>query len=130
MELRTGRHYVFILHVYLVFTKYRKAELTNDMLISMKPYMGKICANFECTLEEFNGEKNHVHILVSYLQKVSISKLVNSLKGVSSRRLRGNYEKELDKVCWKRELWSTSYFMGGAQLSVLKKYIKQQNRPQ
>jgi putative transposase len=133
MELRTGRHCVFMLHAHLVFiTKYRKAALTNEMLISMKEYMEKVCSDFECTLEEFNGEKNHVHLLVNYPPKVSVSKLVNSLKGVSSRRLRVDYAKELDKVYWKGVLWSPSYFagsVGGAPLSVLKQYIEQQDRP-
>lgn len=133
MELRTGRHCVFMLHVHLVFiTKYRKAALTNEMLISMKKYMEKVCSDFECTLEEFNGEKNHVHLLINYPPKVSISKLVNSLKGVSSRRLRTDYAKELDKVYWKDVLWSPSYFagsVGGAPLSVLKQYIEQQDSP-
>ena len=133
MELRTGRHCVFMLHAHLVFiTKYRKAALTNEMLISMKEYMEKVCSDFECTLEEFNGEKNHVHLLVNYPPKVSVSKLVNSLKGVSSRRLRVDYTKELDKVYWKGVLWSPSYFagsVGGAPLSVLKQYIEQQDRP-
>lgn len=133
MELRTGRHCIFMLHAHLVFiTKYRKAALTNEMLISMKAYMEKVCADFECTLEEFNGEKNHVHLLVNYPPKVSISKLVNSLKGVSSRRLKVDHAKELDKVYWKGVLWSPSYFagsLGGAPLSVLKQYIEQQDRP-
>jgi putative transposase len=122
-----------MLHAHLVFiTKYRKAALTNEMLISMKEYMEKVCSDFECTLEEFNGEKNHVHLLVNYPPKVSVSKLVNSLKGVSSRRLRVDYTKELDKVYWKGVLWSPSYFagsVGGAPLSVLKQYIEQQDRP-
>ncbi|MEY3881067.1 MAG: family transposase [Pseudomonadota bacterium] len=122
-----------MLHAHLVFiTKYRKAALTNEMLISMKAYMEKVCADFECTLEEFNGEKNHVHLLVNYPPKVSISKLVNSLKGVSSRRLKVDHAKELDKVYWKGVLWSPSYFagsLGGAPLSVLKQYIEQQDRP-
>ncbi len=133
MELRTGRHCVFMLHVHLVFiTKYRKSAFTNEMLTSMKEYMEKVCTKFECTLEEFNGEENHVHLLVNYPPKMSISKLVNSLKGVSSRRLRLDYAKEIDKIYWKGVLWSPSYFagsVGGAPLSVLKQYIEQQNRP-
>lgn len=73
-----------------------------------------------------------MHLLVNYPPKVSISKLVNSLKGVSSRRLRQDYEKELGRIYWKGVLWSPSYFAGscgGAPLSVLKQYIEQQQRP-
>lgn len=133
MEVRAGRHCVFILHVHLVFvTKYRRAAFTDDMLNSLKSYFEKVCEDFECQLEEFNGEKDHVHLLVNYPPKVSISKLVNSLKGVSSRKLRIEYAKELSKIYWKGVLWSPSYFAGscgGAPLSVLKQYIEQQQRP-
>lgn len=133
MEVRAGRHCVFMLHVHLVFvTKYRKAALTNDMLNSLRAYFEKICTDFDCEIEEFNGENDHVHLLINYPPKVSISKLVNSLKGVSSRRLRVDYAKDLSKVYWKGVLWSPSYFagsVGGAPLSVLKQYIEQQQRP-
>ena len=133
MEVRTGRHCVFMLHAHLVFvTKYRRAAFTNEMLNSLKSCFEKVCEDFECLLEEFNGEKDHVHLLVNYPPKVSISKLVNSLKGVSSRRLRQDYEKELGRIYWKGVLWSPSYFAGscgGAPLSVLKQYIEQQQRP-
>lgn len=133
MDVRSGRHCVFMLHVHLVFvTKYRKAVLTKDMLTSLKTYFEKVCLDFECKIEEFNGEKDHVHLLVTYPPKVSISKLVNSLKGVSSRRLRADYPKEISKVYWKGVLWSPSYFagsVGGAPISVLKQYIEQQQTP-
>lgn len=133
MEVRTGRHCVFMLHVHLVFvTKYRRAAFTEDMLKSLQTYFEKICLDFECTLEEFNGEKDHVHLLVNYPPKVCLSKLVNSLKGVSSRKLRLDYANELSRIYWKGVLWSPSYFagsVGGAPLVVLKQYIEQQQRP-
>jgi putative transposase len=122
-----------MLHVHLVFvTKYRKAAFTDAMLTSLKSDFEKNCADFEATLEEFNGEKDHVHLLVNYPPKVAVSKLVNSLKGVSSRKLRTDYSEELSKVYWKGVLWSPSYFAGSvgeAPLSVLKQYIEQQQRP-
>ena len=102
------------------------------MLVSMKEYMEKVCSDFETTLVEFNGETNHIHLLIDYPPKVSISKLVNSLKGVSSRRLRVDYASEIDNIYWKGVLWSPSYFagsVGGAPLSILKHYIEQQERP-
>ncbi|WP_027147130.1 IS200/IS605 family transposase [Methylobacter marinus] len=130
MDVRAGRHCVFMLHVHLVFvTKYRKAAFTDAMLTSLKNYFEKVCDDFECSIEEFNGEKDHVHLLIYYPPKVSISKLVNSLKGVSSRMLRKDYANELNRIYWKGVLWSPSYFagsVGGAPLSVLKQYIEQQ----
>lgn len=123
----------FLLHVHLIFaTKYRQAALSNDMLNSLKAYFEKVSSDFECVIEEFNGEKDQVHILINYPPKLSISKLVNSLKGLSSRRLRVDYSKDLNKVYWKGVLWGPNYFagsVGGAPISVLKQYIEQQQRP-
>ncbi len=68
----------------------------------------------------------HVHLLLNYPPKVSISKLVNSLKGVSSRLIRKQHP-ELDRYYWKGGLWSPSYFAGscgGAPLSIIKQYIE------
>ncbi|GGM31392.1 hypothetical protein GCM10009425_47580 [Pseudomonas asuensis] len=48
----------------------------------------KVCPDFEADLLEFNGEADHVHLLVTYPPKVPLPKLVNSLKGTSSRRMK------------------------------------------
>ncbi len=91
---RTRRHVVFLLHTHLVFvTKYRKAVFTKQMLLCMKKVFSDICEKFDAELIEFDGEKDHVHLLINYPPKVSISKLVNSLKWVSSRILRNYYGK-------------------------------------
>lgn len=80
---RTGRHVVFLLHTHLVFvTKYRKAIFSQQMLSRMKIIFSDICEKFDAELIEFNGEKDHVHLLVNYPPKVSISKLVNSLRSL------------------------------------------------
>ena len=83
------------------------------------------------TLKEFNGEEDHVHMLIHYPPKISLAKLVNSLKGVSSRRLRQNWP-ELEKRYYKGVLWSPSYFAGscgGAPIEIVRKYIEAQNTP-
>ncbi len=87
-ELRTGRHCVFMMHVHLVFvTKYRRNIFSKKVLQHLEKVFTRVCERFECTLSEFDGEKDHVHLLVNFPPKVSISKLVNSLKGVSSRMI-------------------------------------------
>jgi putative transposase len=132
-DIRTGRHCVFKLHCHLVFvTKYRRAIFTSAMLSSLEGYFSKICVDFEAELTEFNGERDHVHLLINYPPKIAISKLVNSLKGVSSRKLRQEFALEIRKVYWKGVLWSPSYFagsVGGAPISILRQYIEQQTRP-
>jgi putative transposase len=78
---------------------------------------------------EFNGESDHVHALIEYPPKLSISVMVNSLKGVSSRR---HGQAGYPKPYGKDALWSPSYFVssvGGAPLEVLKSYIKDQEKP-
>ncbi len=131
-EIRTGRHCVFLLHVHLVFvTKYRKDIFKKDHLEYLKEVFSKVCKDFEAELKEFNGEGDHVHLLVEYPPKVCVSKLVNSLKGVSSRRLKQKFP-ELKRYYWKGALWSPSYFAGscgGAPLEVVKQYIENQKTP-
>ena len=94
--------------------------------------MTAVCADFETEPAEFNSENNHIHLLVNFPPKVAVSKLVNSFKGVSSRRLRKEFP-DLVKHYWRAQrLWSGSYFagsVGGAPLSVLRQYIEQQDRP-
>lgn len=131
-NIRRGRHCVFNMHCHLVFvTKYRRKVFTPDTLDSMHNIFSYICESFGASLVEFEGEQDHVHLLVNYPPKVAISKLVNSLKGVSSRKLREKHP-ELSKQYWKSMLWSPSYFAsscGGAPISIIKQYIQQQNRP-
>ncbi len=128
-DLRHGRTCVYNLQAHLVFvTKYRRNVLTHDMLTDMENIMRDVCQDFDATLMEFNGEDDHVHLLVSYPPKVALSTLINSLKGVSSRRLRAKY----DIKTHRNHLWSPSYYAassGGAPLETLKQYIQQQRRP-
>ena len=131
-EIRAGRHCVFLMHAHLVFiTKYRGRVFDGEHLTKLEEIMRDICQQFEVELVEFNGETDHVHLLVNFPPKVAISKLVNSLKGVSSRKLKLHFP-ELHKVAWKSDvLWSPSYFagsVGGAPIEVLRQYIEQQNR--
>lgn len=132
-DIRTGRHVVYDLHVHLVFvTKYRRNAFTDPMLIRCEQIMREVCADFEAELREFNGEHDHVHLLVHYPPKVAISKLVNSLKGVTARRLRQEYAPHVRKYLCGEHFWSGSYFAGscgGAPLTVVKQYIENQQRP-
>jgi len=93
--------------------------------------MYAVCANFGAQLREFNGEPDHVHPLMNFPPTITFSRLVNSLKGVSSRRLRQEFP-DLRRHYWRaKRLWSGSYFAGSegaAPISVLRQYIEQQSR--
>jgi putative transposase len=132
-DIRTGRHCVFRMHVHLVFvTKYRRGVFTKRMLDDLKQIFASVCADFEAELIEFDGEDEHVHLLVVYPPKVAVSSLVNSLKGVSSRLIRKKNYPELRKKLFANALWSPSYFAGscgGAPISILRQYIEKQRSP-
>ena len=132
-SIRTGRHCVFLLHVHLVFvTKYRRGVFTKAILDDLKEIFASVCHDFEAELVEFDGEDDHVHLLVTYPPKIAISALVNSLKGVSSRLIRKKGYPSIQKKLWGGSLWSPSYFAGsceGAPISVLRQYIEAQRTP-
>ena len=132
-KFRTGRHCVFLMHMHLVFvTKYRRFVFTKQILNDLQVIFRDVCDKFECELVEFEGERDHVHVLVHFPPKVAISKLVNSLKGVSSRLLRKKNYPSIRKALWGSNLWSPSYFAGtcgGAPLEVIKRYIEGQKSP-
>lgn len=82
--IRTGRHCAFVLHAHLVFvTKCRHKVFTDAHLKRTEEITRAVCVDFDCELPEFNGENNHVHLLVNFPPEIALSKLVNSLKGVS-----------------------------------------------
>ena len=130
--IRTGRHCIFNLHVHLVFVpRYRKNIFNPKALSILKEIFIHVLGQFEAELIEFNGESDHVHLLVNYPPKTTVSKMVNSLKGVSSRKLRQQMP-ALEKVYWKGGLWSPSYFAGscgGAPLDMIKQYLENQQNP-
>ena len=121
------------MHVNLVFvTKYRREVFTKEILDDLKIIFAQTCLDFEAELVEFDGEDDHVHLRVNYPPKVSVSSLVNSLKGVSSRMVRQKNFPSIRKKLWGNALWSPSYFAGscgGAPIAVIRQYIEQQQTP-
>ena len=128
-DIRRGRHVVYALHAHLVFvTKYRRDALSALAIRDLQKIFAKVCNDFEAELIECDGEDDHVHLLVVYPPKVALSKLVNSLKGVSSRMLRA-WRPEVRGRYRRGVLWSPSYFVascGGAPLSVITEYVRNQ----
>lgn len=124
---------VCALHAHLVFIpRYRGGVFTDEILRRCEDIMIEVCDSFGAELVEFNGEEDHVHLLVRYPPKVALSTLVNSLKGVSARLLRKEYPAHIRQYLWGGHFWSPSYFAascGGAPLSIIKEYIEDQRRP-
>jgi putative transposase len=142
-QFRRERHSVTDLKIHLVcVTKYRRSVFTKESLELIDKTFREVAKKMDFQVIEFNGENNHVHALIEYPPKLSISQIVNALKGVSSRRYgQAGYPKP-NKECefaggsippaTRVALWSPSYFavsFGGAPLDVLKEYIRNQEKP-
>lgn len=128
-QFRRERHSVTDLKIHLVcVTKYRKSVFTTKSLDLIEKSFREVANKMDFQVLEFNGEGNHVHALIEYPPKLSVSQIVNAVKGVSSRR----YGQAGFPKPYKEALWSPSYFsisVGGAPLDVLKKYIQAQEKP-
>lgn len=132
-QWRTGRSCKYKLNYHLVFiTKYRRGVFTDSMLSRLEILFAETCLQLDGKLLEFNGEDDHVHLLLSLPPKIALSVAISKLKGKSSYFLRREFTKELAKKLWGSHLWSPSYCLvscGGASLDTIKQYIDNQRRP-
>ncbi|NJR46416.1 MAG: IS200/IS605 family transposase [Hyellaceae cyanobacterium CSU_1_1] len=129
-QLRKERHSVSDLKIHLVcVTKYRRSIFTSESLAVIEKSFSEVSRKMDFQVLEFNGEVDHIHALIEFPPKLSVSQMVNALKGVSSRRYgQAGYKKPYGKDA----LWSPSYFVssiGGAPLEILKRYIQSQEKP-
>jgi len=131
-DLKTQYHCSYSTNYHLVLvTKYRRRCISSPMLERLSEICGRILETWEGELLEFNGEADHVHLLVSIPPKSAPSALVNNLKTVTSRLIRKEFSDQLSKVYFRPVFWSRSYCIitcGGAPLSVIKQYIEQQGQ--
>ena len=128
-DFRRERHSVSRLTVHLVcVTKYRREVFDAAALEWLQGHFAKVCETMGCALLACDGEADHLHAIIEYPPKVSISALVNALKGTSSRLLRKE-RPDIARRYFDGVLWSPSYFAastGGAPLDVVRLYVEQQ----
>ncbi|NQW83433.1 MAG: IS200/IS605 family transposase [Alcaligenaceae bacterium] len=109
-------------------TKYTRDGFTKERLDDLRVIFASVCTDFDSELIEFEGKDDPVCLLVNYPPKVHASKLVNSLRGISSLIIRKKNHPSIRKKPRGGALWSPSYFAGScgsAPISVICKYIKQ-----
>lgn len=121
------------LKCHLVLTpKYRRKIFTEPMLIRLEEIFKTLMEKWGGRLIEFNGETDHVHLLIQYTPQTEPSKLINNLKTVSSRYLRKEFAERVNEFYRKDVLWTNGYFIascGGVTVEQLKQYIEEQDRP-
>jgi putative transposase len=113
-------------------TNHRRGALDRAMLRRCQAVMRKACADFAAELREFNRQTDHVHLHIDYPPKTSVPALVESLKGVSARRLRAEFTGSVNRANPHRHFWSPSYLAascGEAPPSSIRHYIEQQQHP-
>lgn len=129
-DLKTLYHCTFNLNYHLVIvTKHRRKCIDTAIRERLKTITADLCDKWEGELIEFNGESDHIHLLVSLNPKTQPSKFVNNFKTVSSRLIRKEFKAHIDRFYHKPVFWSRSYCLltcGGAPLSVIKQYIQNQ----
>ena len=135
MSVRRGSHSVFSVHLHLVFvTHYRRKVIDAQMLERIEDMCAQVCKKMSCQIIEFSGESDHVHLLLDFHPKNSISAVVGSLKSSTSRMVKKEFPQQYAKhYGGKVAFWSNSYYVssaGGAPIEVLKKYIQSQDKPQ
>ena len=126
-DYRRGSHSVFELHIHIVWcTKYRKKVLKNDVGTRLRDLSRQICSDMGVDILSGVVAKDHVHVLVSIPPQMSVSKLVQKVKGKRSYKLQREFG-SLRKEYWGQRMWARGYFAcstGNVSDEVIKAYIK------
>ena len=130
MSYRKGSHSLFDIKLHVVWiTKYRKPVLRGTIGSQTRDIIRRVCESLEVDILAGNVRLDHVHVLLSIPPQLSVSKLMQRIKGVSSRKLLQNNQ-ELRKEFWGRHLWARGYFAvssGNVTDDVIAEYIKNQD---
>lgn len=128
-ELEFGGHSSYQLLYHIVWCiKYRRSVLTREIGDRLKDILTNLISDSGCALIAIESEVDHIHIVLRAKPTHQLSKLINSFKGVSARKLFQEFP-TLKNRLWKGHLWSPSYFVvtvGGAPLEVIKRYVETQ----
>ena len=129
MKLDSNNHSVFSLNYHLILViKYRRKVLNDDISNRLKEIFEYISPNYNITLEEWEHDKDHIHVLFKAHPKSELSKFINAYKSASSRLLKKEYPEIREKL-WKEAFWSQSFCLltaGGAPVEVIRQYIETQ----
>jgi len=127
---RKSSHTVYDIKYHIVWiTKYRKQILRADIAHRVRELTREICRANDVEIMKGNISRDHVHIFVSVPPHISVSHLVQSIKGKTSRKLLMEF-KTLSRAFWGRHIWARGYFVassGNVTDEVIMKYIEQQN---
>ena len=110
-------------------TKYRKSVLQDAVAYRVRDILREVCSREDVDIIKGHVSKDHVHLFVSIPPQVTISRLVQKLKGKSSHKLLNEFP-HLRKQYWGRHFWARGYFCcssGNVTDEIIKQYIEQQH---
>lgn len=133
MILESNHHSVFLLHYHLVLVvKYRRNVFDDEISTRAREIFNYISPKYGITLEEWNYDSDHVHVLFRAQPKSEISKFINAYKSASSRLLKRDFPQMRQKL-WKEYFWSRSFCLlttGGTPTEAIREYIENQGQKQ
>jgi putative transposase len=128
---RESSHTVYDLKYHIVWiTKYRKPILTGDIATRARELIREICKGKDIEIIKGHISRDHVHVFVSVPPHISVSQLVQWLKGKTSRKMMME-SKSLSRMFWGRHIWARGYFVassGNVTDEVIIQYIEQQGQ--
>ena len=131
MHLDTNNHSVFMLHYHLIMcTKYCNKVIDDAISNRLKEIFVKIASTYNITLEEWNYDIDHVHILFRGQPNTELSKFINAYKSASSRLVKNEFPR-LRKSLFKEMFWSQSFCLlttGDVTVDIIKQYIQSQGK--
>lgn len=115
---------------FILVTKYRAEVINDEMCHTLHEMFSHIGENYGITVQEFNHDSDHIHVLFSAKPTTQLVAFINSYKSATSRIVKTMFPHVKNNL-WKEMFWSRSYYIataGGVKLDMLQEYIKNQGR--
>lgn len=129
MKLDSNHHSVFLMHYHLILVvKYRRNVINDAISERLREIFESIAPNYNITVEEWNHDGDHIHVLFKGHPNTGLSKFINAYKSASSRLIKKEFP-QIRKFLWKEMFWSRSFCLlttGGANIDTIRQYIETQ----
>ena len=129
MKLDSNHHSVFLMHYHLILVvKYRRNVINDAISERLREIFESIAPNYNITVEEWNHDGDHIHVLFKGHPNTGLSKFINAYKSASSRLIKKEFP-QIRKILWKEMFWSRSFWLlttGGANIDTIRQYIETQ----
>ena len=129
MKLDSNHHSVFLMHYHLILVvKYRRKVINDTISERLREIFESIGPNYNITVEEWNHDGDHIHVLFKGHPNTGLSKFINAYKSASSRLIKKEFP-QIRKILWKEMFWSRSFCLlttGGVNIDTIRQYIETQ----